>query len=175
MSINISELLSIPSVSRKYEAEAGFDRLTLGHGLHYDIKEKEPFVLQVAKDGQNLHVTGNTEVKLVMPCDRCLSDVEITLPVHIDRKAVLKKDPDGEGDDDDEQGFIEGCLLDADQLIRDELVIALPTKVLCREDCKGLCSTCGKNLNLGSCNCEKESRDPRMAAIADIFREFQEK
>ena len=79
-----------------------------------------------------------------------------------------------ENEDVDELSFIDGYMLDVDKLIMDEIVVALPTKVLCKEDCKGLCSICGTNLNNHTCDCHKESLDPRMAAIQDIFRDFNQ-
>lgn len=179
MSINISELLSIPSARKDYQVSPKITALNLSHGISYPVSRKEDFVLTVRKEDDELTVSADTELTLIMPCDRCLADVHVTLPVHIDRQLQQKKkaelDSADESENDDEHGFIEGSLLDADELIRDELILALPSKVLCKEDCKGLCSICGKNLNEGSCDCETDSRDPRMAAIADLFREFQEK
>ena len=58
-----------------------------------------------------------------------------------------------------------------DQLIIQELMLRVPAKVLCKEDCKGICYQCGKNLNYGSCDCREEPKDPRMAAILDLFNE----
>ena len=57
----------------------------------------------------------------------------------------------------------------------EELLMNMPMKILCREDCKGICNRCGANLNEGTCHCEEEPKDPRMAAILDIFREAAEK
>lgn len=183
MSINISELLSIPSVQKVYQVSPQIEALKLSHGITYPVSEKEDFPLTLHKEDDELIIKADTRVTLQMPCDRCLADVSVTLPVHIDRQVRLRHNA-GQTDsdqtatdlerDDDEHGFIEGSLLDADQLVRDELVLALPSKVLCKEDCRGLCSICGKNLNEGSCSCEHDHRDPRMAAIADLFREFQE-
>ena len=62
--------------------------------------------------------------------------------------------------------------LDTDLLILGEILPSLPEKVLCREDCKGLCPMCGKNLNEGACGCRQEPSDPRMAQIQDIFKTF---
>ena len=103
--------------------------------------------------------------------DRCLEDVENTFHITIDRSVNPNTESDGI-EDVDELSFIDGYMLDVDKLIIDEIVVALPTKVLCKEDCKGLCSVCGTNLNYHSCDCHKESLDPRMAAIQDIFRDF---
>lgn len=172
MKINISEILSNPSVVRNYEVEPGFDRLKLKRSS-YPVSHKEPFTLTVSKVKDKLHVQGETLIRLIMPCDRCLEDVENTFHIAIDRSVH----PDGASDgvdDADELSFMDGYMLDVDKLVQDELVVALPTKVLCKEDCKGLCSICGTNLNYHTCDCDKESKDPRMAAIQDIFRSFNQ-
>jgi uncharacterized protein len=60
-------------------------------------------------------------------------------------------------------------------LVYDEVLTEWPLKVLCKEDCKGICSQCGANLNHETCSCKHEERlDPRMAAISDIFSKFKE-
>ena len=70
--------------------------------------------------------------------------------------------------------YIIGTSLDVDQLIFGEILVSWPMKVLCREDCKGICRRCGANLNLSECQCPKTEPDPRMAAIQDIFNKFKE-
>ena len=69
---------------------------------------------------------------------------------------------------------MEGYQLNVDSLISNEIFTCWPLKVLCREDCKGLCRVCGKDLNEGECGCDTFVPDPRMAAIMDIFRENKE-
>ena len=58
--------------------------------------------------------------------------------------------------------------------VYNEILMRFPMKTLCREDCKGLCLKCGKNLNEGECGCDRASLDPRMSAIRDIFNNFKE-
>lgn len=170
MLLNISEILTVPFITKDYQVGTDFEKLLLRRAS-YPVSEKSPFQLTVHKDGDHLKVSGETEIKLIMPCDRCLEDVEMTFPVRIRREVNLSKERDGDYDAD-ELSFIDGCILDTDKLVMDEIVVALPTKILCKEDCAGLCPVCGRNLNEGSCDCDSESRDPRMAAIADIFRNF---
>ena len=55
-----------------------------------------------------------------------------------------------------------------------EILIGWPTKVLCSEDCKGICNVCGQNLNMGTCNCEDTALDPRMSVVRDLFKNFKE-
>lgn len=180
MKINISEILANPSVVRDYKVEPEFNELHLKH-CSYPVSYKEPFVLTVNNEAGKLHLKGETEIRLQIPCDRCLDDVENRFPIQIDTVVIPDKGTDGIGgvgedeaeiEDVDAYSFMDGCILDVDKLVSDEIVVALPTKVLCKEDCKGLCTICGTNLNHGTCNCDRSVPDPRMAAIQDIFREF---
>ena len=82
---------------------------------------------------------------------------------------------DGEREAVSEEG---GCIaekhLDVDQLVHNEILTDWPIQVLCREDCKGICPSCGANRNQTSCGCDTAVPDPRMAAISDIFSKFKE-
>ena len=172
MTINISEILANPSVVREFSVEPSFDTLMLKQG-RYPVSRKEPFVLTVSKERDKVHVAGATEIHLLIPCDRCLDEVDTAFPIRIDCRWNPDEETDG-AEDVDEITFMDGCILDVDKLISDEIVVALPTKVLCKEDCKGLCSVCGTNLNHGTCDCDRRVADPRMAAIQDIFRSFNQ-
>lgn len=100
-------------------------------------------------------------------CDRCLEPVTVEQSLDFDREVF---EPDSEFEyDEDEQLYLKGFDLDTDELIDDELIMGLPMKVLCKDDCKGLCPKCGSNRNKGECGCDTFVPDPRMAAIQDIF------
>ncbi len=169
MTINISEIFSNPSVTKKYTVEPSFDTLVLKRNS-YPVAYKEPFVLNIAREDGKIRIQGSTVVDLFIPCDRCLDEVRNHFVIDIDHSAVQNKDSDGI--EDDELSFMDGCILDVDKLISNEIVVALPTKVLCKEDCRGLCPVCGTNLNHGTCDCDRQVADPRMAAIQDIFKNF---
>ena len=74
----------------------------------------------------------------------------------------------------DEINYVTGCSLDVEQLVHNEILIHWPLRVLCKENCRGICPKCGKDLNEGSCECYQTSPDPRMAVISDIFSKFKE-
>ena len=121
-------------------------------------------------------VEGELQLTLSVPCDRCLQSVAVPLTVTFLHEVTA---PEGEGDisenaSDEEQCFLSGYELDTDTLIDNEILIQMPVKVLCREDCKGICPTCGRNLNEGDCGCDNFVPDPRMAAIKDIFNANKE-
>ena len=89
-------------------------------------------------------------------------------------KGSVTDESEVESEDLDEANYIDGYTLDVDQLISSEILIGWPTKILCSEDCKGICNVCGQNLNQGTCNCEDTSLDPRMSVIRDVFKNFKE-
>ena len=124
--------------------------------------------------GKELLITAETRLSVIIPCDRCLEDVkrefELNCVKHVDvglSDAELTEELD-------ESNFIDGYHLDVDKLLFHEILSSWPTKVLCREDCKGLCNVCGQNLNTGSCNCEDTGLDPRMSVVRDLFKNFKE-
>ena len=100
-------------------------------------------------------------------CDRCAEDITKHFSFKLDKILVSEMANDTDFDD---YIVVENGTLHIDELIEEEITLFLPAKMLCNEDCKGLCMTCGKNLNLGKCNCKKEV-DPRMAALLQLLDE----
>ena len=72
-------------------------------------------------------------------------------------------------EDNDELILVESQEIDLDELVMSDLLLTLPMKHLCREDCKGLCAQCGKNLNEGDCGCKKKPVDPRLEALRKLL------
>ena len=107
------------------------------------------------------------EVEYEAPCDRCGKETIKQHSVHIERVLVSKL-ADRESDDIIE---IPDMQLDASELCIDEIVLYLPMKHLCGEECKGVCAMCGKDLNEGKCGCESVSHDPRLEALAQLLND----
>ena len=101
------------------------------------------------------------------PCDRCGADTAKSHSVTVDKLLAVSI----EGDDSDTIIIVPDMKLDLDELIYTETVVSLPTKHLCGNDCKGVCTKCGNNLNKGECGCPKKEIDPRLAALADLLNE----
>jgi uncharacterized protein len=100
-------------------------------------------------DGEGVIVTGRFEAKAPVTCARCLADFTYTIGFSF--AEYYKKQP--------EEGAYayQDETIDLGAMLEDNVVVNLPTKLLCREDCKGLCSRCGADLNLGSCGCAPET------------------
>ncbi len=101
------------------------------------------------------------------PCDRC------GLPTETEHEVTLEKSlaPEIAGTDNDDIILVEDLKLDLDELVYTEVIVSFPMKHLCRSECKGICPSCGKNLNDGKCNCETKQIDPRLQALADLLKE----
>ena len=133
-------------------------------------------------------LTADTTIEVTGACRRCLADVGAEVPVHFQLSLVQARtaaSDEREGEDEsahkdlegsaasfdlqaaDEESF-EGKQIDLGKILREQVLLALPMDLLCREDCKGLCSSCGKDLNQGECGCVREVMDPRWAALKNI-------
>ena len=112
-------------------------------------------------------------VDYVAQCARCLSPVtgEFTLDLE---KTVAPRDLLGDLDESklDEFAIIEDGFLDMDEQLFEQLEMEFPLRFLCKEDCKGLCQRCGKNLNEGDCSCNKREIDPRLAPLQKLLDEM---
>ncbi len=141
----------------------------------FPIVRKDPVRVTVTHlKGRELRIDVQTKVCVLIPCDRCLEEVEQEFDLDFSKHVDLG-DPGAElREGFDESFFIDGYDLDADQMLCSEILARWPTKVLCREDCRGICSKCGQNLNQGSCGCEDTSPDLRMSVVRDLFRNGKE-
>jgi uncharacterized protein len=132
-----------------------------------------PLKKPVAVSGRISNKAGLVTISLNMvyafsaACDRC------GLPTETEYKLSLEKSlaPEIEGEDSDSIIPVPNMKLDLEELVYSEILLSLPMKHLCREDCKGICLNCGKNLNEGNCNCNKREVDPRLQALADLLKQ----
>ena len=139
-------------------------------------KGKVKVYLTVKRSSMMFEMNFQIEGVVMVPCDRCLEPVATVFDLNISRitKGNVTDESEVESEDLDEANYIDGYTLDVDQLVGSEILIGWPTKILCSEDCKGICNVCGQNLNQGTCNCEDTSLDPRMSVIRDVFKNFKE-
>lgn len=135
----------------------------------YEIVDKAPVSFTFSNTGVGkVRVQGKADVTLCMNCDRCLRPVDEIL--HLDfEQEVFSPEVARPDSMDDDQPYMEDYQLNVEELVNTEITVNLPMKVLCKADCKGICRQCGKDLNMGSCECDAFVPDPRMAAIKDIF------
>lgn len=171
MQINLSEIAG--ASDQPVEVAVGFAELDMERIPQeaYELKRIEDFVLTcwLLEDGE-LSVQGRTTAEVVMPCGRCLSDVEQELPLAINLIFSVEDEAVLDDEDDPHAALTDG-VLDVETLLGGEILTELPSKALCRPDCKGLCPKCGQNLNEGECGCDRFVPDPRMQKFLDVFSE----
>jgi len=124
-----------------------------------------------------VRVHGNLKVTMEADCDRCLDPALVQLEADFDlfyRPAVepgasSHHHPEIELDEGEaEMGFYEGAGIELKDVLREEVLLILPMQVICKEDCKGICSQCGKNKNTGLCECDARPGDDRWAALRNL-------
>ena len=129
-------------------------------------------------DVSKIHVTGtvSNNYGLVMlessikfsykaPCDRCLTTAKRDFSFDLSHRLVNKESDNDDGDDI----LVEGCTLDLDALITTDILLQMPSRFLCSDECKGLCPGCGADLNKKNCSCEQAQIDPRLSKLKEFF------
>ncbi len=174
MLINLTDVLT--SEGKTEELQVPIEMTSFSNGVEeYPIVEKSPVQFRLSNmERGKARIEGSAKVVLKMNCDRCLKEVNEEISLDFFRE-VFAPDELAEGTDEkSDQTFMEGYQLNVEDLINNEILLSLPMKVLCRSDCKGICTMCGKNLNKGECGCDTFIPDPRMAMIKDIFNANKE-
>ena len=134
-----------------------------------------PFKNPVCIRGEVKNSTGvvalsvKAEFTLDLTCDRCAEEFSRSFSIPVEHTLVTKV----ENEDNDELIVVDSYNYDIDPLVTEDIILSLPTKVLCKDDCKGICLQCGKNLNQGPCGCKKAT-DPRWDALS-LFDDTDEK
>lgn len=174
MLINLTELFSRDGKEKDYTCDIDLDQLCTTDAA-FDLVSKSPVTLHIRNLGERkLLLEGKAEVTLQIPCDRCLEPVDYPFHLTFGEELDMSRADEECAGELEEQPYVTGYHLDVDRLLSNELLLNLPMKVLCREDCKGMCNRCGANLNHTTCSCDQSSPDPRMAAIQDLFQKFKE-
>jgi uncharacterized protein len=144
-----------------------------GDDVFRDCRDVE-FSGHVQRQNDDMIVRGTVSGLLLTSCARCLEEAAVPVVAPIDMLFIAgeeggarrSEDTVEEIEETDSVEMYDGVELDLRDLIRDQMLVSLPLKPLCREDCRGLCPNCGANLNTSPCSCEKRSVDPRLAKLA---------
>jgi uncharacterized protein len=147
-----------------------------------DFKQVEPLDVRAAAElieGQ-IRITGELNTRLEMVCARCLEPVNEDVTREFDLfyrplASMTKEEEERLKLDDTEIAFFEGEGLFLADVLAEQVLLALPMKVICRSDCRGLCPQCGVNLNNEECRCEAHVADPRTAPLARLKQDWFKK
>jgi uncharacterized protein len=158
--IEVAALLRRPGAARSEHVEAPLAGLA---GVGAEVPATSPVVVDATLErvSDGIVVRGTVSAHWVAACSRCLTPVEGDVAVHVDE--LYERDAlEGETYALDED------VLDLEPLVRDALMLELPSAPLCRADCSGLCPTCGVDRNNETCTCAPDNSDPRWAALRGL-------
>ena len=168
----------------------------LGKRIKYEINEKplvdaesglkcvEPITGSIAftNTGRTIDVRGKFSTAIEVECGRCLRPYTISVSGTIEEELPLEGMPwvpevaedEEELPEDEKEPLFEDNIFDLDEYLRQSILVSVPIKLLCDEECKGLCPLCGANLNDGSCECQPEVTESPFGALASLLEDEEE-
>ncbi|MBQ5867202.1 MAG: DUF177 domain-containing protein [Oscillospiraceae bacterium] len=164
MRLGLSQIIDRPGESISYSAVV--DLSDLQYGTCFPVTEPVKAEGTVRNTAGVLVMKGEITTCIHGICDRCAAEFDREMALPID--AVLVTELANEENEDEWVFTLEGDSADLDDIVRTIFVLNMDSKLLCSDDCKGMCCRCGKNLNEGPCSCEKEI-DPRLAALKQLL------
>jgi uncharacterized protein len=123
--------------------------------------------------GPEVFVNGHIETLVQVECDRCLKQVEIPVKADFDLQYITGAEYETSAvaeltEDAMSVSVFDGETIDVDEIVKEQILLAVPTRLLCQPDCKGICPVCGIDKNTGDCECETKEVDPRWAALKNL-------
>ena len=164
MLLGLSKIIDCPGATVDFSTSV--DLSDLLYGTCYPVSEPVLASGTVRNTAGVLVMKGNINTCIHGVCDRCASDFDQDVEFPID--VVLVRELANEENEDEWVFPLEGDNADLEEIVRTVFVLNMDSKLLCKDDCKGLCCRCGKNLNHEVCTCQKEP-DPRFAALRQLL------
>ncbi len=152
------------AVSRRYEPSA-FE----GRNTQFRVVAPVIVRLTIHKDRDRFRLVGTVSTVLELTCSRCIEFYQMPVEASVDVRYLPQSENTGHEreveEDDLSDAFYRDEEIDLGQLMDEQFYLALPMKPLCREDCRGLCPSCGATLNVEACDCQVRWEDPRLAGL----------
>ncbi len=145
------------------------------------LEKDADVTLKVLRLGDRVFLSGRILSEASLECSRCLKNVLLPLDINFDVEYVPFA---AAGEEEEEHeltseeldaGFYRDGEINIDDIVREQVLLTVPMKPLCRTDCKGICSGCGTNLNVRSCECGAEEIDPRLAPLEKLKKSLDER
>lgn len=171
LDLDISRVRSVKGSREQYHLEVVF----------FDLEDEnwtlaKPMVIdaEISHEKQFLQMNGKLSTAVKGVCSRCLKPVESPVECSFAEQLLYAKDVSlfshlEVGEVEEKYFIYDNDTLDITDIVRESILAELPLKILCVEDCQGLCPKCGKNLNNGQCDCDLHEVDPRLAILATLM------
>jgi uncharacterized protein len=167
---------SIPEVGKELSLDLGKEWFARWRDEDPDLEFAAGAItgnVRLEKHGHDILVRGRLQGHLELTCSRCLE--VFVAPVAVDFDLLLAPAPDALAADSEELSsadldldFYHGETVDLEEILREQIILAVPLKPLCLENCRGLCPRCGADLNRETCSCQPEESDSLLAPLAKL-------
>ncbi len=129
--------------------------------------------IRLFRFGKKVLVEGSVKVSVSLACSRCLNEFSYPLDMSFREEYTPAEDIGAEGEQELTAGelgtgFYSNDRIDIPDIVKEQVLLSLPMKPLCKSECKGMCAGCGKDLNKGPCECGAGETDPRLAPLKKI-------
>lgn len=176
MEVDVSRLRAAPGATEKVVVRGKLAPVShRGTEVDFDRPVEAEVELHSEPGAIYAHVEADVEGRVA--CDRCLEPFPLQLHLDYREAFVLpeaaRPDAGSAGGEGVRQVPLEGKVIDLTEGLRQNIVMALPMKLVCREDCRGLCPRCGGNLNEGDCGCRVEKTDSRLEALRPLLERLE--
>ena len=123
--------------------------------------------------GNEVFVNGHVDTRAQIECDRCLKPIELPVNADFELEYITGSEYESTAvaeltEAEMSVSVFDGEAIDVDEIVKEQILLAVPTRMLCQEDCKGICPQCGTDRNTGECSCVTEEIDPRWAALKNL-------
>jgi uncharacterized protein len=174
MKIAIDDIKATPKELRYTEDVADLNT-QLARGVHdYRLPRGFDVETEYYRSGLDVFFRGDLHGEVVGTCARCLEEYSFGLDQPfvfvLSPRAAAGSEPADAKSDDLAQSYYEGDEIDLTPLVYEQAMLALPTRPLCAESCRGLCAQCGANLNAAPCSCPAQTSESRLAGIHTLMR-----
>lgn len=167
--LDIKRVFQEEGLKLDFERELDFSKEELDGA--YPFTEPVRVVGYVENQDSIVKLRCRTEFRYTKECDRCL-DVAVCDYEFEFEHIITAKDEETPGME--ELVFAPDFRLELFELLREDIILEIPSKHLCKQECNGLCPKCGCNLNHGECDCDLSEADPRLAALGDLLKQMEE-
>ncbi len=163
MYIDVKELNNNKNSNRAIDINISSGEIFTGN-LEVKVIDNIHFSATIRKLENIIYLNGQVNGELSLLCSRCLERFQYLLNIEIDEKFTQVP-----SEEDENITFLDRDKINLIELLESNILMSLPIKKLCNEDCKGLCQQCGCNLNKKTCNCSIGNVDPRLAKLKELF------
>jgi len=139
------------------------------------IRLSEPPAIsgRIRKADRKVKLDGRVVARAQLECDRCLKLIDVPVDTHfrveyVTTEQYLASQVAELAEEDMQLSVFDGEAIDIDEVVNEQLLLAVPTRAICENSCKGLCPVCGANRNDADCGCESNDTDPRWAGLKDL-------